>query len=1214
MTQDMNTTYGFKKQISRLMAAPKLLHEYAYILLTGERSFCEAPSFSPSRRTASSLPTDCQSAPYGLFRTLLLLFVLLVTLGAWGQIERNYTGTYYIANCNDDGYDATNNASNFYLCPSTDCYDGNTGQKPFLTTHTPDTNKDTENISKWKIVFAGTDVDGIDYYYIKYVAPNGDEKYIVHNEQLVNNLAVQYNQVRVRYHLQADKDAEEDNNLFFFKAGVLTKNNTTIYKEFINICSKAEKERENGASLNPAKANMDYYEGKNQSSPGSFKRDNITIYCGGLIGHWNENDKTGLWFLEDIVERPVVSINSDGKAVITSSDTNATYKYSTDGNTPSMTYDSNNPIDITNVVTIKAIAVVDGEESNEVTYTVGNGSSYLIQNQECRAYYMVPEQKESGNISINTSSVAGPKMEWYIRNAGAVNGLQYYYIVNKSTSSSSLNNYLTKSGDNIYINSNSEKLPSDDTYKFYFRSNTDGSYSIYPKGVMEKSFHKDQGNGAYPNIVISTYITYDQAKWKFIPSSEYTFVAPTDDAGNALTLSSESSGVAYYNVASVGTAGSYIISNAASSTSGSAQDKSWMLMEAGTDSWQTYYYIVSAATGKYIHFLGESGSTSTLADAVEMTDLPESPSDNYKYVLARAKEDNTYYIIPKTHYDCFEGNKFYCLSNTGSQINAELTRASKNNTSEDNIAKWTFNNAPLFCLNSVFSEAGGNIKMSCLTLFSEIHYTTDGTTPTAATENIYTDQTEILASNQHLIKAISVLKNNTEITSEVVTLFNKPDVTLAGGPYTYKAAAWEPSVTLSVSTTQTTTGFLTTYGNHTDAGTANVTITDADDTDVLYIWNVPVTEFTIDKAPLTIKANDKTIGYGDDPDNDGVTYNGFVGNPAETESVLGGTLGYSYTTSGDDPQPYTPFDAQYGNQGSYVITPSGLTSTNYNITFMPGTMTVTAKSIGDGALAEGFTLEFDEDGNVILKYGSHTLTKDVDYAIGNEVIGTKYSTRTVSGEGNYGGSINVRNAIVNFTTDANQSEWSATFVAESSGGTDIGHALPEGVVAYIISGIEGAWAIPEPLEYIPADVPVLLVTHEAKNGFLVKDASNVTAITPEQIAYNKLKKVTTESAHFNTRQIYVLYKNEFVLNKGGDLGNGKVYMENPNYDAPSPSPAPANLRIAWGNSTGIETVRSEGLTVNDQSDRWYTLDGRCLIGKPTTKGLYIVNGKKIVIK
>jgi hypothetical protein len=31
-------------------------------------------------------------------------------------------------------------------------------------------------------------------------------------------------------------------------------------------------------------------------------------------------------------------------------------------------------------------------------------------------------------------------------------------------------------------------------------------------------------------------------------------------------------------------------------------------------------------------------------------------------------------------------------------------------------------------------------------------------------------------------------------------------------------------------------------------------------------------------------------------------------------------------------------------------------------------------------------------------------------------------------------------------------------------------------------------------------------------------------------------------------------------------------------------------------------------------DAWYTLDGRRLTGKPTAKGLYINNGRKVVIK
>ncbi len=35
---------------------------------------------------------------------------------------------------------------------------------------------------------------------------------------------------------------------------------------------------------------------------------------------------------------------------------------------------------------------------------------------------------------------------------------------------------------------------------------------------------------------------------------------------------------------------------------------------------------------------------------------------------------------------------------------------------------------------------------------------------------------------------------------------------------------------------------------------------------------------------------------------------------------------------------------------------------------------------------------------------------------------------------------------------------------------------------------------------------------------------------------------------------------------------------------------------------------------NVQSDSWYSLDGRKLNGEPKTKGIYIKNGKKTVIK
>ncbi len=52
------------------------------------------------------------------------------------------------------------------------------------------------------------------------------------------------------------------------------------------------------------------------------------------------------------------------------------------------------------------------------------------------------------------------------------------------------------------------------------------------------------------------------------------------------------------------------------------------------------------------------------------------------------------------------------------------------------------------------------------------------------------------------------------------------------------------------------------------------------------------------------------------------------------------------------------------------------------------------------------------------------------------------------------------------------------------------------------------------------------------------------------------------------------------------------------------------LKSFLGGFSGIETVRS----TSQQDGIWYTLDGRRLNGKPATRGLYIHNGKKIIVK
>ena len=106
-----------------------------------------------------------------------------------------------------------------------------------------------------------------------------------------------------------------------------------------------------------------------------------------------------------------------------------------------------------------------------------------------------------------------------------------------------------------------------------------------------------------------------------------------------------------------------------------------------------------------------------------------------------------------------------------------------------------------------------------------------------------------------------------------------------------------------------------------NAGTATLSVRGIG----IYVGAIEKT-FTIAQAPLTITAKDKTIAYGDEPANDGVEYSGFIGE--ENASVLGGELSYSYS--------YKKLD----KAGEYTITPSGLTSGNYDITYAAGTLTV----------------------------------------------------------------------------------------------------------------------------------------------------------------------------------------------------------------------------------------------------------------------------------
>ena len=91
------------------------------------------------------------------------------------------------------------------------------------------------------------------------------------------------------------------------------------------------------------------------------------------------------------------------------------------------------------------------------------------------------------------------------------------------------------------------------------------------------------------------------------------------------------------------------------------------------------------------------------------------------------------------------------------------------------------------------------------------------------------------------------------------------------------------------------------------------------------------TFFIIKKATLKVTAKNDTITYGDEPSNAGVEYSGFVGD--DNENDLNDSIVFNYDY------------AQFDKVGKYVIIPGGLSSDNYDITFVEGELTVEPKEV-----------------------------------------------------------------------------------------------------------------------------------------------------------------------------------------------------------------------------------------------------------------------------
>ena len=169
---------------------------------------------------------------------------------------------------------------------------------------------------------------------------------------------------------------------------------------------------------------------------------------------------------------------------------------------------------------------------------------------------------------------------------------------------------------------------------------------------------------------------------------------------------------------------------------------------------------------------------------------------------------------------------------------------------------------------------------------------------------------------------------------------------------------------------------------------------------------------------------------------------------------------------------------------------------------------------------------------------------------------------------------------------------------------------------YTITTVSGTTATANELTIAPANTPILVQNNgsETKTILLIPTTEETDASIN---VYDGFKgtleaKTTTNTDTYGPwnmaegKKYYAFNGLQFVWVKDAlDIAANKAWLE-----VTATAIAAPQIRLVFNSATGIERVDREQSTV----DSWYSLDGRRLPGKPSQKGIYIVNGKKVVIK
>ena len=177
----------------------------------------------------------------------------------------------------------------------------------------------------------------------------------------------------------------------------------------------------------------------------------------------------------------------------------------------------------------------------------------------------------------------------------------------------------------------------------------------------------------------------------------------------------------------------------------------------------------------------------------------------------------------------------------------------------------------------------------------------------------------------------------------------------------------------------------------------------------------------------------------------------------------------------------------------------------------------------------------------------------------------------------------------------------------------------ETIEIYTITAVEDSKAVlSEKLDASKANMPILVknTSNEQKTVLLIPCNEPELAITVADEFVGTLENTTFSEDDMKAADYYVCNGKEFIKVRGaGTLAANMAYLKF--VTVQQQLNAPQYINIVMGGdlgegTTGVDLIDNGKLIIDN--DGWYDLNGRRLQGKPSQKGIYIKNGRKVVVK